>query len=50
MLDLTVAVDHNVVDGAPAARFAAELRNLIETAAVLTPVPAAPILRPDGRG
>ena len=37
MLDLTVAVDHNVVDGAPATRFAAELRNLVESAAVLAP-------------
>jgi pyruvate/2-oxoglutarate dehydrogenase complex dihydrolipoamide acyltransferase (E2) component len=37
VLDLTVAVDHNVVDGAPATRFAAELRALIERAAVLTP-------------
>ena len=37
MLDLTVAVHHNVVNGAPATRFAAELRNLIESAAVLAP-------------
>ena len=37
MLDLTVAVDHNVVDRAPATRFAAELRNLVESAAVLAP-------------
>jgi pyruvate/2-oxoglutarate dehydrogenase complex dihydrolipoamide acyltransferase (E2) component len=37
MLDLTVAIDHNVVDGAPAARFGAELRAIIESAAVLTP-------------
>jgi pyruvate/2-oxoglutarate dehydrogenase complex dihydrolipoamide acyltransferase (E2) component len=35
VLDLTVTVDHNVVDGAPAARFGAELREIIETAAVL---------------
>ena len=35
VLDLTVTVDHNVVDGAPAARFVADLRQLIETAAVL---------------
>lgn len=34
VLDLTVSVDHNVVDGAPAARFGAALRELIETAAV----------------
>src|SRR5215472_5404604 len=36
VLNLTLAIDHDVVDGAPAARFAAELRDLIETAAVLT--------------
>jgi pyruvate/2-oxoglutarate dehydrogenase complex dihydrolipoamide acyltransferase (E2) component len=35
VLDLTVSVDHNVVDGGPAARFGAELRRQIETAAVL---------------
>jgi pyruvate/2-oxoglutarate dehydrogenase complex dihydrolipoamide acyltransferase (E2) component len=37
ILDLTISIDHNVVDGAPAARFAADLRTLIETAAVLRP-------------
>ena len=37
VLDLTVLVDHNVVDGAPATRFGAELRDLMESAAVLTP-------------
>ena len=36
VLNLTLAIDHNVVDGAPAARFAAELREVVETAAVLT--------------
>jgi pyruvate/2-oxoglutarate dehydrogenase complex dihydrolipoamide acyltransferase (E2) component len=40
VLDLTVTVDHNVVDGAPATRFAAELRRLMHTAAVLEPAPA----------
>ena len=35
ILDLTLAVDHNVVDGAPATRFGAELRELIESAAVI---------------
>lgn len=35
VLDLTVTVDHNVVDGAPAARFVQDLRRLIESAAVL---------------
>jgi pyruvate/2-oxoglutarate dehydrogenase complex dihydrolipoamide acyltransferase (E2) component len=37
VLDLTVAIDHNVVDGAPAARFAAEFRELLESAAVIWP-------------
>ena len=32
MLSLTVSVDHDVVDGAPVARFAARLKQLIETA------------------
>jgi pyruvate/2-oxoglutarate dehydrogenase complex dihydrolipoamide acyltransferase (E2) component len=36
VLNLTLAIDHDVVDGAPAARFAAELRQVVETAAVLT--------------
>ncbi len=31
MLDVTVSVDHHIVDGAPAARFAAALRDLIAT-------------------
>jgi pyruvate/2-oxoglutarate dehydrogenase complex dihydrolipoamide acyltransferase (E2) component len=35
VLDLTVSVDHNVVDGGPAARFGAELRHQIETAEIL---------------
>ena len=34
VLDLTVTIDHNVVDGAPAIRFTADLRRLIHTAAV----------------
>ena len=33
----TAAIDHNVVDGAPAARFAAEFRELLESAAVISP-------------
>jgi pyruvate/2-oxoglutarate dehydrogenase complex dihydrolipoamide acyltransferase (E2) component len=37
VLDLTVAIDHNVVDGAPAARFGAEFRALLESAAVISP-------------
>lgn len=35
LLDLTVSIDHRVVDGAPAARFAADLRALLEGGAVL---------------
>jgi pyruvate/2-oxoglutarate dehydrogenase complex dihydrolipoamide acyltransferase (E2) component len=37
ILDLTVTVDHNVVDGAPATRFGADLRRLMQSAAVLVP-------------
>jgi pyruvate/2-oxoglutarate dehydrogenase complex dihydrolipoamide acyltransferase (E2) component len=36
VLDLTLVIDHNVVDGAPAARLAAEFRELLESAAVIT--------------
>lgn len=39
VLDLTVSVDHNVVDGGPAARFGAQLRDLIEHASVLRAEP-----------
>ncbi len=35
VLDLTVTIDHNIVDGAPATRFGATLRRLIETSAAL---------------
>jgi pyruvate/2-oxoglutarate dehydrogenase complex dihydrolipoamide acyltransferase (E2) component len=37
VLDLTVTIDHNVVDGAPAARFGGELRRIMESGAVLSP-------------
>lgn len=37
VVDLTVSIDHNVVDGAPATRFGARLRELMETAVVLQP-------------
>ncbi len=37
VLDLTVTIDHNVVDGAPATRFGADLRQLIESAVALRP-------------
>jgi pyruvate/2-oxoglutarate dehydrogenase complex dihydrolipoamide acyltransferase (E2) component len=36
LLDLSVSIDHNVVDGAPATRFAADLRRIMQRAAVLT--------------
>lgn len=36
VLDLTVSFDHNVVDGAPAARFVSELRALLESAELLS--------------
>jgi len=35
VLDLTITFDHKVVDGAPAARFGAHLRRLIESAELL---------------
>jgi pyruvate/2-oxoglutarate dehydrogenase complex dihydrolipoamide acyltransferase (E2) component len=34
-IDLSIAIDHAVVDGAPAARFIAEFRELVESASVL---------------
>ena len=37
VLDLTLAIDHNVVNGAPAARFAAGFRELLESTAVISP-------------
>jgi hypothetical protein len=36
VLDLTLAIDHNVVDGAPATRFAADLRVIVEGATILS--------------
>jgi pyruvate/2-oxoglutarate dehydrogenase complex dihydrolipoamide acyltransferase (E2) component len=42
-LGLTITVDHDVIDGAPAARFARTLRRLIEGGEALEPPP------PDGR-
>jgi pyruvate/2-oxoglutarate dehydrogenase complex dihydrolipoamide acyltransferase (E2) component len=38
LLDLSVSIDHNVVDGAPATRFAADLRHIVQRDDV---VPAA---------
>jgi hypothetical protein len=36
VLNLDLAIDHDVIDGAPAARFAAGLREALQTSAVLT--------------
>jgi pyruvate/2-oxoglutarate dehydrogenase complex dihydrolipoamide acyltransferase (E2) component len=44
-LSLTLSFDHDVIDGAPAARFATQLKELIEGGASLMEVPAKP-----GRG
>ena len=35
VLDLTLTIDHNIVDGSPATRFAADLRQILHTAAAL---------------
>jgi pyruvate/2-oxoglutarate dehydrogenase complex dihydrolipoamide acyltransferase (E2) component len=35
ILDLSLVIDHNVIDGAPATRFGADLRHIIEDAAAL---------------
>ncbi len=37
VLDLTITIDHNVVDGAPATRFGADLRRLMEAVAAFAP-------------
>jgi pyruvate/2-oxoglutarate dehydrogenase complex dihydrolipoamide acyltransferase (E2) component len=42
LLDLTVSIDHNVVDGAPAARFAAELRHILHQANLFAPIDGEP--------
>lgn len=39
IMNLTVTVDHTIVDGAPAARFTADLRRLLETAELLSACP-----------
>jgi pyruvate/2-oxoglutarate dehydrogenase complex dihydrolipoamide acyltransferase (E2) component len=41
-LALTASIDHDVVDGAPAARFARRLREIVEGAEVLRDQPRAP--------
>ena len=38
-LDLTLSIDHDVVDGGPMARFAERFRDLLERADALDPVP-----------
>ena len=38
-LSLTASIDHDIVDGAPAARFASHLREVIEGAEVLQDIP-----------
>jgi pyruvate/2-oxoglutarate dehydrogenase complex dihydrolipoamide acyltransferase (E2) component len=52
VLDLTVTIDHNVVDGAPAARFAADFRRLLQTSEALTETapPSDPTAGPSGHG
>ena len=49
-LSLTISVDHDIVDGAPAARFAARLRQLIENAHGLVAAhdPGGPPSPPEG--
>jgi len=41
-LNLTVSFDHDIVDGAPAARFVRSLADLVEGAAALEPIQAEP--------
>ena len=40
-LDVTVAFNHDVVDGGPAARFVTRFKRLVESAALLVPEPSA---------
>ena len=40
-LALTLGFDHDVVDGGPATRFAADFRSMLESGAVLPDEPAA---------
>jgi pyruvate/2-oxoglutarate dehydrogenase complex dihydrolipoamide acyltransferase (E2) component len=42
VLDLTVTIDHDVVDGAPATRFGAELRRLLEEPSSVGLTPGSP--------
>jgi pyruvate/2-oxoglutarate dehydrogenase complex dihydrolipoamide acyltransferase (E2) component len=36
VVDLSLAIDHNVVDGAPAARFSADLRRIMESTDIIS--------------
>jgi hypothetical protein len=44
-LNVTVQVNHDIVDGGPAARFTARFKKLVETASLLAPDPGAPPAR-----
>jgi len=47
-LSLTLSIDHAIAEGAPAARFANRLKELIEGGAMLAEVPTAPVLAAGG--
>jgi pyruvate/2-oxoglutarate dehydrogenase complex dihydrolipoamide acyltransferase (E2) component len=47
-LSLTISVDHDIVDGAPAARFTRRLKELIESGYGLAEVTAAPVYASTG--
>jgi pyruvate/2-oxoglutarate dehydrogenase complex dihydrolipoamide acyltransferase (E2) component len=42
MLCITVSFDHDIIDGAPAARFGQRFRELLESAELLDPDPGQP--------
>jgi len=50
MLSLTLSLDHDIIDGSPAARFASRLKALVESASGLEvldiPTPEAEVARP----
>jgi pyruvate/2-oxoglutarate dehydrogenase complex dihydrolipoamide acyltransferase (E2) component len=48
LLDLSVSIDHNVVDGAPATRFAGELRQILHRAVVDVDAATRPLCLSDG--
>jgi pyruvate/2-oxoglutarate dehydrogenase complex dihydrolipoamide acyltransferase (E2) component len=49
-LNLTVSVDHDLIDGAPAARFTQRLKELIESGYGLDLDPGSPKLEPSLAG